>query len=103
VGEIRQLMKGLSGEWLKGEPVSLEEMQRARIFALEELGLTVEAARDSLAAEFPLIARELLRREYEQAKAERLYWQSLSNLVADETLPPSEAAKRFQEFSREVS
>jgi hypothetical protein len=93
-------MKALWDQWLKGESVSLEELQRARNFAEEDLGLTVEEARDALAAEFPLIAREFLRREYDQAESERIYWQSLNSRVAARYLSPAEAAERFREFSQ---
>jgi hypothetical protein len=98
VDRARRILAALWGEWLYGEPVRLPEMQEAKAFA-EDLGVPVEEAREYLAAEFPLIAREFLRRAHDQAESERIYWQTLNSRVTAGYLSPADAGEKLREFS----
>jgi len=91
------LLAGLWGEWLAGEKVSHEDLQEARIFATD-LGVSIEEARDVIAAEYPILAREFLGRTHSQREAELAYWSVISRRVNAGYLSPSEATERLHEF-----
>jgi hypothetical protein len=95
----RRLLAALWGEWLYGEPVQPSNLQEGRLFAEEELGITVAEARDLLAASYPVLAREFLRRAHDQRDAEAIYWETLSRRVNAGSMSSIEAVDRLRKFS----